>query len=105
LSETTGFVGYYCTQFDSSDSSLTLVYFQDRKVFEYEVLLLTCLKAKQIEPENGRETLLKLEIDYLPNLVRQELVRRAEKHNLVLDEFISSIFLEKKSEIPLKILQ
>lgn len=104
LSETTGCVGYYHTVFEY-DNDLTLVFFKDGKVFEYEVIPITTLQLNESELEGEVEPLLNLQIHYLPNLVREGLIRKAEENNLSLSEYISSVVAKKQPEIPIEILQ
>lgn len=88
ISDTTGFVGYYRGDFDDYP---TLVRFEAGRASVHELIPIRFVQGEPVESDNTEDSVLRLELESMTEIVRQELLRQAENPKMSLEAYISSV--------------
>jgi hypothetical protein len=91
ISESTGFVGYYRSDFDDY---LHLIYFADGKASVYEQIVTESLQFQTLKLDK-QEIILGLNIHLLSYPVKQEIFRRAKKLKMSIEVYTSLVIAKK----------
>lgn len=88
ISDTAGFVGYYRGDLDDYP---TLVRFEAGRASVYELIPIRFVQGEPVESDNTEDSVLRLELESMTEIVRQELLRQAENPKMSLEAYISSV--------------